>query len=71
MKDISTEDLIKELENRGYKWGNVSGHGQEEYCTWYDNDKDEIFVIADVEKTDVLIKPEDLYKEPIDYDKIW
>lgn len=70
MKDIKTEDLIKELESRGYKWGNVSGHGDSEFCTWQD-EKGELWVIADVEKEDVLISPERQFKEPIPFDELF
>lgn len=65
VQEIKTEDLIKELENRGYKWGYLSGHGTDEACSW--SDGNETWVIADIEKTNVLIKPEDQFKEPIKY----
>lgn len=68
MKDIKTEDLIKELESRGFKWGYVTGHGDSEPCTWID-EKGEHWVIADVEKDVVLISPEKQFKEPVPYDK--
>lgn len=65
MDKVKTEDLIKELEKRGFKWGYVWGHGQEEYAS------EREYVIADLEKVNVLIRPEDLFEEPIHQDKIW
>ena len=62
---VSTEELIKELEKRGYKWGYVYGHGDGEPAG------DGEFVIADVEKTNVLISPEDQFSEPMPEDKFW
>ena len=63
MKDVTTEDLIKELERRGSKWGYIYGHGSEEPA----GNKGDI--IADVEKTRVLISPDDLFEKPIPYDE--
>ena len=60
---MNEEELLKELEKLGYKWGYVYGHGTDEPAG------DKGFVLADLEKTRVLIKPEDLFKEPIEYDK--
>lgn len=63
MKDISTEDLIKELESRGFKWGYVYGHGTDEPAG------NKNMIIADVEKVNVLIKPENLFEEAVPYDE--
>lgn len=63
MESISTEDLIKELEKRGFKWGYVYGHGNDEPAS------NNGFVIADVEKKKVLIKPEDQFAEPEEINK--
>jgi len=63
MKEIKTEDLLKELESRGFKRGYVYGHGESEPAGQGD------FIIADLEKTSVLISPEDLFDEPVPYDK--
>ena len=68
IKDITTENLIKELERRGFKWGYVHGHGSDEPCSWIDPQTKENYVIADVEKTTVLIRPEDQFNEPEKYD---
>lgn len=61
MKDFTTEELIQELLDRGFKWGYLSGHGDCEYVYGEGG-----LIIGDIEKTNVLIRPEDLYKEPIE-----
>lgn len=66
IEEFTTEELIKELERRGYKWGYLWGHGTDEACTW--SDGKEQYVIADIEKTTVLIRPEDQLKEPVKYE---
>lgn len=63
LKQISTDKLINELIERGFKWGYVYGHGTDEPAGYKNK------VIADVEKTNVLIRPEDQLETPIDYYK--
>jgi hypothetical protein len=59
MEEIKTEELLKELENRGFKQGYLSGHGTDEAVTEGE------FVIADVEKCRIIIFPQDVWKEPV------
>lgn len=58
IKNATTEQLVNELLERGFKWGYVFGHGTDEPA----GSKD--MVIADLEKTNVLIRPGDLFEKP-------
>ena len=62
IKDLTTEQLVNELLERGFKWGYVCGHGTDEPAASGE------FVIADIEKATVLIRPEDLFSKPAKYD---
>lgn len=57
--DMEDKEIVDQLLARGWKWGYVFGHGDDEPA----GDGD--MVIADLEKTKVLIAPSDLMEKPI------
>lgn len=61
-------ELIKQLIAMGWRYGYVYGHGDSEPAGAEING--ESFIIADLEKSSVLIPPKELFKEPVPY-KEW
>ena len=63
---MNEEEYIQKLLDLGWKWGYVFGHGNDEPAGGFIDG--EQYVIADVEKSSVLIPPKYLFGKPIKYE---